>query len=219
MEIKFRKEDVGSLCYYVAIDENNNILPNGESRVQGNCHGMPNHISIKLLFEYNKVMVSEDEFNQWLEFCSSCGFKSRGLTVEKVKSIGYATLNKKFYTLVLHKDDYVSRVHLFAAVTTIRMISYKAIDGRFVRDSQTVINNVCNLIQKNPNEDPLRLLLVAHRDCNDYAHFLINKNYNVSDIKSDEVAELFKIKGTISLNNFFSTINPKSFKDFKEIIW
>ncbi len=216
MEIKFRKADIGSWCFYAAIDENNNILPNGESRVNGPCHGRPNHISIKLLFQYKNVMVSEDEFNQWLEFCSSCGFKSRGLAIEHIKRIGYADLNEKFYTVILHKDDYVTRVHLFAAVTAIRMISY---GGNFLKDSQKIINNVCSLIQKNPNEDPLKLLLLAHKECNDNDHFLINKNYNVSNITSDKLAKLFKSKATVSLNNFFSTINPKSFKDFKEIIW
>jgi hypothetical protein len=219
MEIKFRKTNIGSLCYYVAIDENNNILPDGVSRVAGDCHGMPPHIKIKLLFEYNNVMVSEDEFNQWLEFCSSCVFKSRGLAIEEISRIGYRELDKKFYSVILHNDDYVTRVHLFAAVTVIRMISYRAHNGRFVADCQKIINNVCNLIEKNPNEDPLKLLLIAHRDCLDYNHFLIHKNLDVSDITSDSLAELFKSKGTVGLNNFFSTINPQSFKSFKEIIW
>lgn len=219
MEIKFKNENKGSLCYYAAIDDDNKIKPYGDNRVKGNCHGSPAHSSIKLLFEYDNTVVSEDEFNQWLDFCSSCGFKSRGYTIEKIDRIGYADLNKKFYTVTLHKDDYVNRTHLFAAITIIRMISYRANDGRFVVDSQTIINNVCNLISKNPNEDPLRLLLVAHRDCVDPSHFVINMHYNVSDITSSEVVKLFKNRNGSTLNRFFSTINPKSFKDFKEIIW
>lgn len=218
MQIKFKEIHKGSACYYASIDNDNNIIASGSHRVKSNCHGRPEHISIKLLFDYGNVMVSEDEFNQWLTFCSSCGFKNRGYAIEEVSKLGYSTLNKPFYTVTLHKDDYVNRTHLFAAVTVIRMISYKSSDGRFVRDSQTIINNICNLISKNPNEDPLKLLLVAHRYCVDYDHFLINESLSVSDITSSELIELIKNHNG-SLNSFFSTIKPKQFKDFKEIIW
>lgn len=220
MEIIF-KGAKGSRCYRIELDKDNNFLDNGTNRAGDACHGKPHLQTLKLLFEYNNVMVSEDEFNQWLEFCASCGFKNRGYSIEEIDAkIGYKDVKGKFYSVILHKDDYVNDTHLFAAITVIRMISYCISGSAYLRDSQGVVTNVCNLIAKNPNEDPLRLLLLAHKECADCGHFLLDYTMTLSDIKSTELESLMKSRGdSSSLNDFFSRINPKSRKDFKEIIW
>lgn len=223
MQIKFSKEATGSLCNWVYVSDDNSIRIKDSHRIDGNCHGIPsNRNKVMLLFTYNNVVVTEDEFQQWIDFCNSCGFKSSYSIKEFEKTnLGYSNISGKYYTVILDSKDYVNDLHLFAAITVLRMISYRASDGRFWKDSQTVIKNICNLIEKNPEEkNPLKFLLLAHRDCLDNEHFLLSEHYDtISNITVEEMIKNFKSNTRSSLNSFFSKINPKSINSFKEIIW
>lgn len=221
MEIKFSKPDVGSLCYRYTI-QSDGKLNESDFRTGDSCHGRPSckeAQTTRLLFQYDKVVVTEDEFSQWIDFCNSIGFPCKYSIEDLNVDLKYDKIIGKFYCVDLVNDDYNSQLYLFAAVTIIRMISYRARDGRFVKESQSVITNLCNLIKNNPNEDKLKLLLLAHKDVEDYNHFLISKHYNISTFDVPTMIDTLKSNNYGSLNSVFAEVNPINPNSFNNIIW
>lgn len=205
-------------------------------RVDGACHGnigdgtFQNLTHSSLLFKKYRVNVSEEDFAKWIEYCNLCGFPC-SYSIETVDTAyDYYKIKGEYYIVHLLKKDYVTAIHLFAAITVIRMISYRGFNLLQV-NSRAIIQQICNISEARPDLEPLSVLILAHCVSDEEDHFLLAcskyiREPTYSKISKEEMLKLF-LKET-SLNRLFSSNNRRNIipirellnkKQYKEIVW
>ena len=209
MNITFEAPDKGSMCFKMHTDSTGKLMTKSYAPCHGRLYSFSNKDSYCILFEKSETVVSKDDLERWIDFCTKCGFPST-LSEVTLEGIGYPKIHGTFYKVDFPMEEYVSVLHVFAATTVIRMISYRGEGGYYVEESQRIVKEICKIIQSNPDTKPLDTLILAHRVAEDSGHFLLSPCYQktYSTFKSMTLIEAFKENETKTLNYIFSKIDP-----------
>lgn len=180
----------------------------------GACHGQSRCIIVKghegLMYFSLTPKREEEDMIKWCTFMTLCGFPCSYVGITSP-----SFYEQKFYCISLDLDKYISDLHVFIAITAIRMISYS-----YLKEYIEIAKTALQIKEKNQELDCFLCLMLAHSkiccDENVYedeveGHGLIGKTFKFTST-AEFLEELSKTNSN-GINNFLR--GDKKHFDFK----
>lgn len=149
----------GSATYYELRDKESGEIykePYTFPLINGACHGSGRCKIVKrhegLMYFSLNYKREEEDMIKWCTFMTLCGFPCSYLGI---KSPSFS--EEKFYCISVDLDNYISNLHVFAAITAIRMISYS-----FNKNYINIAKTALKIKEKNQNLDCFLCLMLAN---------------------------------------------------------